>query len=261
MEIPMKKRDRLVELYFYPSIYVEESKMSFLYTKESITFVAFTWNRWLVEMLIWKEKYGKCIVTFYSSSEEKGWELLWLCTGIFACRWVKPLCMKPVHFTVQRFKIVSKLYFFALFSSLLMREVNQVFRSCSSKQPLAHDCLSRLQKTIRVGQRKYPPHIVEVEAIQVWHSEHVRDVCTLHALCHYMYYVCMCIIMCVMFCYVLYLYRFLYMYLWCLKDTKQTSNLRKRNLWVFKATWPYTEIVAVKCNSYEKDELKDVSFS
>ena len=52
------------------------------------------------------------------------------------------------------------------------------------------------------------------------------------------------------------------MYLWCLKDTKQTSNLRKRNLWVFKATWPYTaEIVAVKCNSYEKDELKDVSFS
>ncbi|PFX22115.1 unconventional myosin-VIIa-like isoform X2 [Stylophora pistillata] len=70
------------------------------------------------------------------SSEEKGWELLWLCTGIFAC------------------------------SSLLMREVNQVFRSCCSKQQLAHDCLSRLQKTIRVGQRKYPPHIVEVEAIQ-----------------------------------------------------------------------------------------------
>ncbi|KAL9964836.1 hypothetical protein ACROYT_G028531 [Oculina patagonica] len=70
------------------------------------------------------------------SSEEKGWELLWLCTGIFAC------------------------------SSLLMREVNHVFRSHSSKQPLAHDCLSRLQKTIRVGQRKYPPHIVEVEAIQ-----------------------------------------------------------------------------------------------
>ena len=59
---------------------------------------------------------------------------------------------------------------FGFYSSLLMRDVNQVFRSCSNKQPLAPDCLSRLQKTIRVGQRKYPPHIVEVEAIQVFNS-------------------------------------------------------------------------------------------
>lgn len=58
-------------------------------------------------------------------------------------------------------------FFSCIYSSLLMRDVNQIFRSCSSKQHLAPDCLSRLQKTIRVGQRKYPPHIVEVEAIQV----------------------------------------------------------------------------------------------
>ncbi|EDO35658.1 predicted protein [Nematostella vectensis] len=70
------------------------------------------------------------------SSFDRGWELLWLCTGIFAC------------------------------SAVLLREVNQIFRSWVSRQPLGHDCLARLQKTIRVGQRKYPPHIVEVEAIQ-----------------------------------------------------------------------------------------------
>ena len=58
-------------------------------------------------------------------------------------------------------------FFSHIYSSLLMRDVNQIFRSCSNKQLLAPDCLSRLQKTIRVGQRKYPPHIVEVEAIQV----------------------------------------------------------------------------------------------
>lgn len=69
-------------------------------------------------------------------SEERGWELLWLCCGCFAC------------------------------SNSLLKELNMFFRVKAARQPLAADCQSRLAKTIRNGQRKYPPHLVEVEAIQ-----------------------------------------------------------------------------------------------
>ena len=55
-------------------------------------------------------------------------------------------------------------------SSILQKEVIQFLRSKMTRQPIASDCHQRLMKTVKNGQRKYPPHLVEVDAIQVSHT-------------------------------------------------------------------------------------------
>ncbi|XP_055364625.1 unconventional myosin-VIIa isoform X2 [Betta splendens] len=68
-------------------------------------------------------------------SMEQGWQLLWLCCGLFP----------P--------------------SQTLLKHA-QRFLETRRKQPLASDCLKRLQSSLRMEPRKLPPHQVELDAIQ-----------------------------------------------------------------------------------------------
>ena len=65
---------------------------------------------------------------------ERGWELMWLATGLFPC------------------------------SKNLVKDLALFQRT--RKNPISDDSISRLEKTLKQGQRKFPPHQMEVEAIQ-----------------------------------------------------------------------------------------------
>ncbi|XP_051155446.1 myosin-VIIa-like [Leptopilina boulardi] len=81
-------------------------------------------------------------------SEERGWELLWLATGVMTC------------------------------SANLHKEIVQFLTTRTSI--LAADCLNRLDRTMKTGNRKYPPYILEVEAIRfkslrIYHKVYFPD--------------------------------------------------------------------------------------
>lgn len=67
-------------------------------------------------------------------SEERGWELMWLATGLF------------------------------LPSQSLMKELTEFLKT--RVHPVAQHCLKRLDRTQKSGQRRFPPYSIEVEAIQ-----------------------------------------------------------------------------------------------
>ncbi|XP_022527923.2 unconventional myosin-VIIb [Astyanax mexicanus] len=79
-------------------------------------------------------------------SLERGWQLLWLCCGLFP----------P--------------------SQGLLKHA-QKFLNSRSREPLSAACLQRMQGMLRIEARKFPPHQVEVDAIQqnssqIFHKVH-----------------------------------------------------------------------------------------
>lgn len=68
-------------------------------------------------------------------SEERGWDLMYLATGLFAC------------------------------STKLTTEVNKFLKSRT--HPLAEPCLKRFAKVQKIGNRKSPPYTNEVESVQL----------------------------------------------------------------------------------------------
>lgn len=70
-------------------------------------------------------------------SEERGWDLMYLVTGLFAC------------------------------SPSLATELTKFLKTRELSHPLAEPCSQRFSRIQKIGSRKHPPYSIEVEAIQL----------------------------------------------------------------------------------------------
>ncbi|CAB4001625.1 unconventional myosin-VIIa-like [Paramuricea clavata] len=138
-----EKKDKAMEIFRLILIYMEELPGRSTMSKIQLTDEIF--GPALDDEVIRDEIYCQLIkqLTFNSNwtSEKKCWELVWLCTGLFA---------PP--------------------SMALTRHVELFLKS--SGKPRSNECYSRLERVAQLGSRRAPPHYMETDAV-------VRDNCSM----------------------------------------------------------------------------------
>ncbi|KAL7044735.1 hypothetical protein ACKWTF_002035 [Chironomus riparius] len=107
-------------------------------SKNSISHAEQVFEIVMKDEALWDELYCQIMKQLtennINSSEERGWDLMWLATGL----------LSPTQ--------------------LLLKELQEFLKT--RPHPVAKECLQRIQKTLKKGNRKCPPYIVEIESIR-----------------------------------------------------------------------------------------------